>query len=59
MFNDNYLRKDINIGFSNESFELLPAITISKTGKYFEIDIKIFWIYITICYSIHNYIEDD
>ena len=59
MFNNNFLRKDTNIGFAS-SFELLPAICFTKTGKYFEINIQWFNLFIHFCYSSYNVnIEDD
>lgn len=59
MFEDRFLRKDISIGFKNDTFQLLPAISINRTSKFFEITIGVFKFFIYICYSIHKYDEDD
>lgn len=59
MFEDRFLRKDISIGFKNDTFQLLPAISINTSSKYFEITIGFFTFFIYICYSIHKYDEDD
>lgn len=59
MIGNKFLRRDIDIGFKNDTFQLLPAISINTTSKYFEITIGFFTFFIYICYSIHKYGEDD
>ena len=44
MFEHTFLRKDISIVFNNDTFQLLPAISINSCNKYFEITIGFFYI---------------
>lgn len=59
MFGNKILRRDIDIGFKNDTFQLLPAISINTSSKYFEITIGFFTFFIYICYSFNKLDEDD
>lgn len=58
MFGNKTFRRDLDIGFKNDTFQLLPAISINCAGGYFEITFGFFTFFIYICYSLHNYDND-
>lgn len=54
MFHDKMLKKVVDVGFKNDTFQLLPAISITNVGGYLEIVIGFLTFYIYICYSFEN-----
>lgn len=57
MFGHYYLRRDLNICI-DDKFNLLPSITFSKTGKFFEVKISFLIICLYLCYSTNNFDDD-
>lgn len=51
--NDNSLVIEIGI-YTIDKFYIIPSIAISKTGKYLELELFIFFIELYSCFSIKN-----
>ena len=48
------LRCDIGL-YKNDKWFLIPTIELSKTGKYFEIQLYMLCIELYFCFNIHNF----
>lgn len=56
MLGNKILRKDIDIGFKSDTFQLLPVISIEISNKYLEITIGFFFLH-SLFISVILYIK--